>query len=192
MLYSFEDRTPTFVGNNYFIADSASVIGSVVIGNDVSILFNAVVRADNDIIEIGDGTNIQDGAVLHTDPGIPMKIGKNVTIAHNAMVHGCTVGDNSVIAIGAVVMNNAVIGKNCMIGAKALVLENQIIPDGSLVLGIPAKIKAQLSVEQIEQMKLFAEHYKEKINRFRSGLRVKEILWDNDMNTKKAIEEGRR
>ncbi len=172
MLYSFENRTPTFMGNHYFIADNASVIGSVIIGNNVSILFNAVVRADNDTIEIGDGTNIQDGAVLHTDPGIPMKIGKNVSIAHNAMLHGCTVGDNSVIAIGAVVMNNAVIGKNCMIGAKALVLENQIIPDGSLVLGVPGKIKAQLSVAQIEQMKLFAEHYIEKISRFKTGLKI--------------------
>jgi carbonic anhydrase/acetyltransferase-like protein (isoleucine patch superfamily) len=171
MLYSFEDRTPKFMGENYFIADSASVIGSVIIGNNVSILFNAVVRADNDSIEIGDGTNIQDGAVLHTDPGIPMRIGKNVTIAHSAMVHGCTIGDNSVIAIGAVVMNNAVIGKNCMIGAKALVLENQVIPDGSLVLGIPGKVKAQLSTEQIEQMKLFAAHYSEKIKRFRNGLK---------------------
>jgi carbonic anhydrase/acetyltransferase-like protein (isoleucine patch superfamily) len=172
MLYSFEDRIPTFMGDNYFIADSASVIGSVIIGNNVSILFNSVVRADNDTIEIGDGTNIQDGAVLHTDPGIPMRIGKNVTIAHNAMLHGCTVGDNSVIAIGAVVMNNVTIGKNCMIGAKALIPENQIIPDGSLVVGIPGKIKAQLSVEQIEQMKWFAVHYIEKINRFKTGLKI--------------------
>jgi carbonic anhydrase/acetyltransferase-like protein (isoleucine patch superfamily) len=175
MLYSFEERTPLVRGDNYFIADNATVIGSVIIGNHVSILFNAVVRADNDVIEIGDGTNIQDGAVLHTDPGIPMTIGKNVTIAHNAMLHGCTVGDNSVIAIGAVVMNNAVIGKNCMIGAKALVLENQVIPDGSLVLGIPAKIKASLSAEQIEQMKLFAEHYREKIPRFNKGLTAVEV-----------------
>ena len=172
MLYSFEDRTPKLMGDNYFIADSASVIGSVTIGNNVSILFNAVVRADNDSIEIGDGSNIQDGAVLHTDPGIPLSIGKNVTIAHNAMVHGCTIGDNSVIAMSAVVMNNAVIGKNCMIGAKALVLENQVIPDGSLVLGVPGKVKAQLSAEQIEQMKLFAEHYSEKIKCFKSGLKI--------------------
>lgn len=172
MLYSFEDRTPTFMGDNYFIADSASVIGSVIIGNNVSILFNSVVRADNDIIEIGDGTNIQDGAVLHTDPGIPMRIGKNVTIAHNTMLHGCTIGDNSVIAIGAIVMNNAVIGKNCMIGAKALVLENQTIPDGSLVLGIPGKVKTQLSAVQIEQMKIFSEHYSKKIQCFKNGLKI--------------------
>lgn len=172
MIYSFEDRSPKLLGKNYFIAPSADVIGAVTIGNDVSILFNAVIRADNDIIEIGNGTNIQDGAVLHTDASIPMKIGKNVTIAHHATLHGCTVGDNSVIAMNAVVMNNTIIGKNCMIGAKALVLENQIIPDNSLVLGSPGKVKRPLSEEEIEQMRWFAKHYIEKIKRFNEGLRV--------------------
>lgn len=172
MLYTFEGRTPKILAENYFIADSADVIGSVVIRNNVTILPNAVVRADNEVIDIGENTNIQDGAVLHTDPGIPMKIGQGVTIAHNAMLHGCTVGDNSVIAIGAVVMNHAVIGNNCIIGANALVLENQKIPDGSLVIGSPAKIKAQLSEKQIDQMKWFAQHYVEKIDRFKKGLKV--------------------
>lgn len=170
MLYSFENKVPKLLGNNYFIAESASVIGAVIIHNNVIILPNAVVRADNEIIEIGDNTNIQDGAVLHTDPDIPMKIGQNVTIAHNAMVHGRAVGDNSVIAIGAVVLSNAVIGNNCMIAANALVLENQIIPDGSLVMGT-GKIKAQLSEKQIAEMACFAQHYVEKIARFKKGLR---------------------
>ena len=110
MLYQFEDKVPIILAENYFIAYSAEVIGEVIINNNVTILPNAVVRADNDVIDIGENTNIQDGAVLHTDPGICMKIGKGVTIAHNAMLHGCTIGDNSVIAIGAVIMNNAVIG----------------------------------------------------------------------------------
>ena len=109
---------------------------------------------------------------MHTDPGICMKIGKGVTIAHNAMLHGCTIGDNSVIAIGAVIMNNAVIGNNCIIGTNTLVIENQIIPDGSLVIGSPGKIMAQLPDEKIEEMKWYAQHYVEKIQRFNTGLKV--------------------
>lgn len=171
MLYSFEDKIPKIIGENYFIAESADVIGAVIIHNNVIILPHAVVRADNAVIDIGENTNIQDGAVLHTDPGVPMKIGKSVTIAHNAMVHGCAVGDNSVIAINAVVLNNAVIGKNCFIAANALVLENQKIPDGSLVLGSPGKIKP-LSAEQIAEMQWMAEHYLEKIHRYKNGLKV--------------------
>lgn len=172
MLYAFENRTPKILAENYFIADSADVIGSVIIHNNVTILSNAVVRADNEVIDIDENTNIQDGAVLHTDPGIPMKIGKGVTIAHNAMLHGCTIGDNSVIAIGAIVMNNAIIGNNCIIGANALILENQKIPDGSLVIGSPGVVKAQLSKKQIEQMRWFATHYVEKIERFKNGLKI--------------------
>ena len=172
MLYQFEDKVPIILAENYFIADSAEVIGEVIINNNVTILPNAVVRADNDVIDIGENTNIQDGAVLHTDPGICMKIGKGVTIAHNAMLHGCTIGDNSVIVIGAVIMNNAVIGNNCIIGANTLVIENQIIPDGSLVIGSPGKIKAQLPEEKIEEMKWYAQHYVEKIQQFNTGLKV--------------------
>ncbi|MBV9576006.1 MAG: gamma carbonic anhydrase family protein [Gammaproteobacteria bacterium] len=171
MLYAFEEREPTLLGNNYYIADSATVIGSVIIENNVCILPGAVIRADNDLIHIGEGTNIQDGAVLHTDPGIPMLIGKGVTIAHHAMVHGCTIGDNSVIAIGAIVMNKAVIGKNCIIGAQALILENQKIPNGSLVVGSPGKIKKQLSDHEIEKLKLYSQHYVEKIAQYKNGLR---------------------
>jgi carbonic anhydrase/acetyltransferase-like protein (isoleucine patch superfamily) len=171
MIYSFKDRVPTIIGNNYFIAESADVIGSVIIHNNVAILFNAVVRADNDSIEIGENTNIQDGAVLHTDPEFPMKIGRNVTIGHNAMFHGCSIGDNSVIAIGAVVLSNAVIGKNCMIGANALVFENQKIPDNSLVIGT-GKIKTHLSEDQIKEMKKYSQHYLEKIYHFNKGLKI--------------------
>lgn len=171
MLYSFENREPKILGDNYFIAESADVIGSVVIHNNVIILSNAVIRADNDIIEIGENTNIQDGAILHTDPGFPMTIGRNVTIGHNAMVHGRSIGENSVIAIGAIVLSNAVIGKNCMIGANALVLENQMIPDGSLVIGT-GKIKSKLSEHQIEEMRKYSQHYLKKIHRFNEGLKI--------------------
>lgn len=172
MLYSFEDRSPQLLGDNIFIADQSSIIGSVIIQNDVCILPQVVIRADNDTIHISEGTNIQDGAILHTDPGIPMKIGKNVTVAHKAMLHGCTVGDGSVIGIGAIVLNNVVIGKNCMIGANALVLENMNIPDGSLVIGSPAKMKKQLTETEIANMKSFAQHYLDKVARYKKGLIV--------------------
>ncbi len=156
-LYSFEDTFPKFVGNNHYIANSADIIGAVIIHNNVIILFNAVVRGDNDVTEIGENTNIQDGVVLHTDPGCSMKIGKGVTIGHNAVFHGKSIGDNSVIAIGAVVLANTVIGKNCMIGANALVLENQEIPDGSLVIGT-GRIKSKLTENQIENLKKYSQH----------------------------------
>lgn len=170
MLYSFEDRIPTLLGEDIFIAESADVIGSVIIHNHVIILSQAVVRADNTTIEIGENTNIQDGAVLHTDPDRPMHIGRNVTIAHHAMVHACRVGDYSVVAIGAKLLNNAVIGKHCLIAANAMVLENQHIPDGSLVIGSPGKIKP-LSEQQITDMQWYAQHYLEKIHRYKKGLK---------------------
>ena len=171
MFYSFEDKEPKLLGNNYFIAESAIVIGAVIIHNNVIILPNAVIRADNAIIEIGENTNIQDGAVLHTDPDCPMKIGKGVTIGHNTVFHGKSIGDNSVIAIGAVVLSNAVIGRNCIIGANALVFENQEIPDGSLVIGT-GKIKSKLTESQIDDLKKYSQHYLEKIARYNKGIKL--------------------
>lgn len=171
MLYSFEEKVPKLLGNNYFIAENATVIGAVIIHNNVIILPNAVIRADNAIIEIGENTNIQDGAVLHTDPDCPMKIGKGVTIGHNAVFHGKGIGDNSVIAIGAVVLSNAVIGRDCIIGANALVLENQEIPDGSLVIGT-GRIKSKLTENQIEDLKKYSQHYLEKIARYKKGIKL--------------------
>ncbi|MEN9450324.1 MAG: hypothetical protein RJA83_938 [Pseudomonadota bacterium] len=170
MLYSFEDRHPTLLGEDIFIAESADVIGSVIIHNHVIILPHAVVRADNTAIEIGENTNIQDGAVLHTDPDMPMQVGRNVTIAHHAMVHARALGDYSVVAIGAKILNNAVIGKHCLIAANAMVLENQHIPDGSLVMGSPGKIKP-LSPQQITDMQWYAQHYVDKIHRYQKGLK---------------------
>jgi len=133
-MYKLGDRQPT-TSDNYYVAPGASVIGDVLFGLDVSVWFNAVVRADNDVIELGDGTNIQDGAVLHVDQGHPIKLGQRVTVGHNAMLHGCTVGDGSLIGINAVVLNDAQIGKHCLIGANALITEGMKISDGSLVLG---------------------------------------------------------
>jgi carbonic anhydrase/acetyltransferase-like protein (isoleucine patch superfamily) len=171
MLYSFEEKVPKLLGNNYFIAESAAVIGTVIIHNNVIILPSAVIRADNAIIEIGENTNIQDGAVLHTDPDCPMKIGKGVTIGHNAVFHGKSIGDNSVIAIGAVVLSNAVIGRNCIIGANALVFEKQEIPDGSLVIGT-GRIKSKLTESQIGDLKKYSQHYLEKIARYKKGIKL--------------------
>lgn len=171
MLYSFEDRVPKCLGDHYFIAASAEVIGSVIIHNNVMILPHAVVRGDNDVIEIGENTNIQDGVIIHTDSGCPMKIGKNVTIGHNAVFHGQCIGDHSVIGIGATVLANAIIGKNCMIGAQALVLENQEIPDNSLVIGV-GKVKSTLTQDQVENLKKYSLHYLEKIARYKKGLKL--------------------
>jgi carbonic anhydrase/acetyltransferase-like protein (isoleucine patch superfamily) len=170
MLYSFENKFPQLQGDNIFIADQACVIGSVVIENNVCILPHAVIRADNDTIYISAGTNIQDGAVLHTDAGIPLHIGKRVTLAHNSMLHGCSIGDGSVIGIGAIILNNVTIGKNCMVGANALVLENSHIPDGALVVGSPAKIKKQFTEKEIEEMQYYSQHYIDKISRYKKFL----------------------
>ncbi|MFC3908552.1 gamma carbonic anhydrase family protein [Legionella dresdenensis] len=170
MLYSFEERKPQINGSNIYIAEEACLIGSVIIENNVCILPYAVIRADNAEIYIGDGTNIQDGAIIHTDPHLVMKIGNNVTIAHKAMLHGCHIGDNTIVAIGATILNNTTIGKNCIIAANTLILENQTIPDNSFVAGSPGKIMRLVSEEEIKQMSSFSKHYIDKICRFKKSL----------------------
>ncbi len=169
MIYQYEDRVPT-LGKEVFIADSADVIGSVNLGDQVSVWFGAVIRGDTDIINIGAGTNVQDTAVIHTDPGIQVKIGCNITIGHCAMIHGCEIGDNSLIGINAVILNGAKIGKNCLIGANALVPEGMVIPDNSMVLGTPAKIVRQLDEKTIEILENSAAIYIEKAASFRTSL----------------------
>ena len=171
MIYSLGDRKVEIVGEDYFIADNATVIGSVVIHNDVSIWFNAVIRGDNDVITIGEGTNIQDGTVIHTDGGIPLNIGNGVTVGHQVMLHGCTIGDNSLIGINAVVLNNAKIGKNCIIGANCLITQGKEIPDNSMVLGSPGKIVREISPEEVEDLKHSAEHYIHNFKRFKKELK---------------------
>lgn len=168
-MYNLGDKKPT-VSSNYYVAPGATVIGDVHIGEDVSIWFSAVVRGDNDTIELGDGTNIQDGAVLHVDEGHPIKLHQRVTVGHNAMLHGCTVGDGSLIGINAVVLNDAVIGSHCLIGANALITEGMQIPDGSLVLGSPGKVIKQLDDKSLAMMEAGAQHYIDKIAIYRDGL----------------------
>ncbi|MGD1926130.1 MAG: gamma carbonic anhydrase family protein [Paracoccaceae bacterium] len=140
-LYRLGDHAPTVPKEGtYWIAPGAQVIGRVTLAEQVSIWFNAVLRGDNEPITIGKGSNVQDGAVFHTDPGFPLAIGADVTVGHMALLHGCTVGDGTLVGMGAMVMNGAKVGRNCLIGANALVTEGKEIPDGSMVLGQPGKI----------------------------------------------------
>jgi carbonic anhydrase/acetyltransferase-like protein (isoleucine patch superfamily) len=169
-IYQLNDQAPQ-VHDTAFVADSAQVIGHVKLGQDSSVWFGAVLRGDNEPMTIGPGTNIQDGSVLHSDHGYPLTLGANVTVGHKVVLHGCTVGDESLIGIGAVVLNGARIGKNCLVGAGALVTEGKEFPDGSMILGSPAKAVKQLSPEQIEGLRRSARSYVENANRFRAGLK---------------------
>ncbi|MGB0466216.1 MAG: gamma carbonic anhydrase family protein [Pontibacterium sp.] len=175
MIYSLAGQQVRLTGDEHFIADNATVIGNVELQDKTSIWFNVVIRGDNDPIIIGEGTNIQDGAVLHTDPGFSLTIGRNVTVGHQAMLHGCTVGDGSLIGIGAVVLNGAKIGKGCLVGAKALVPEGMEIPDYSLVVGAPAKVKRLLSDEQVKGLEANAAHYVENMRLFLNKLKVQSL-----------------
>lgn len=168
VLYRLGDRRVQLRGDEHFVAPNATVIGSVVLENRVSVWFNAVLRGDNEPIVIGEDSNIQDGSVLHTDPGYPLTIGRGVTVGHVAMLHGCTVGDHTLIGIKAVVLNGARIGANCIIGANTLVAEGKKIPDGSLVVGSPGRVIRPLSVEQREYLERIADSYVRKIRRYRS------------------------
>ena len=155
---AFRQIHPSIHGDA-FVADNATIIGAVTVGARASVWFNAVLRGDVEEIEIGDGTNIQDGAILHTDPGAPLRIGRNVTIGHGAVLHGCEVQDGSLVGIRAVVLDHAVIGRDCLIGANALITPRQRIPDRSLVLGSPGKIVRSLTNEEIEELRFAADHY---------------------------------
>jgi carbonic anhydrase/acetyltransferase-like protein (isoleucine patch superfamily) len=170
MIYNLADRKLEILGDNYFIADSASVIGSVVMHQNASIWFGAVLRGDNDVITIGENSNVQDLSVLHVDPGFPLTIGKNVTVGHKVMLHGCEIGDNSLVGINSVILNGAKIGKNCLIGANSLISENKVIPDGSLVMGSPGKVVKQLTEEQMKGLEMSALHYVENFKRYKRDL----------------------
>lgn len=172
MLYNLGDKKVEIRGDDYFVADNATVIGSVALENNVSVWFNAVIRGDNELITIGENSNIQDAAVLHTDPNIPLSLGKNVTVGHKVMLHGCTIGDNSLIGINSVILNGAKIGKNCLIGANSLIPEGKEIPDGSLVMGSPGKVIRELSVEQQEKLKMSADLYVQNFKRFKAELQA--------------------
>ena len=159
MIINLGDKKLKTADDNFWIAPNASVIGDVILERDTSIWFYAILRADNEPITIGEGSNVQDGAIIHTDPGYACNIGKKVTVGHMAMLHGCSIGDGSLIGIGSVVVNGAKIGKNCIIGSKALVTEGMDVPDGSMVLGIPGKIKKTLTEEEQSVVSLGADHY---------------------------------
>jgi len=171
MIFSLEDRRPDIRGEHY-VAENAMVIGSVVIERHVSVWFNTVIRGDNDLVTLGEGSNVQDGAVLHVDPGVPLTLGRRVTVGHMAMLHGCTIGDRSLIGIKAVVLNHAVIGRDCIIGANALVTEGKRIPDGSLVLGSPGRVVRALDERERAGLAEFADHYVANAARYRQGLRA--------------------
>ena len=172
MIYSLGERRPELAGDEHFIAENATVIGSVRLGHQSSIWFNVVVRGDNDWITIGEGSNVQDGSVLHTDPGIPLTIGKGVVVGHLVMLHGCNIGDNTLIGIKAIVMNGAKIGRNCIIGANTLIAENKEIPDGSLVLGSPGRIVRQLTPPEIQVITVSAQHYVQNAQRYLKSLKA--------------------
>ncbi len=172
MKYSLDGKAPELRGEGHFIAPNAAVIGNVILEAGASVWFSVVIRGDNEPIHIGAGSNIQDGTVCHSDPDFPLTIGENVTVGHNAMLHGCTIGDGTLVGINAVVLNGARIGKNCVIGANSLVPEGMEIPDGSLVMGVPARIKRELSAEQQELFSHNAAHYIENALRYNSGLEI--------------------
>ncbi len=169
-VYQLDDLNPN-IADSAWVADNAQVVGDVHMASDSSVWFSSVVRGDTATIRIGEGTNIQDGSVLHADVGIPLTIGKHVTVGHMVQLHGCTIGDESLIGIGAVVLNGAKIGKNCLVGAGSLVTEGKEFPDGSMILGSPAKVVRELSPEQIEGLRRSAQHYVNNKNRFKAGLK---------------------
>lgn len=173
MIYALGDRSPELEGDDHFIADNATIIGSVRLHDRASVWYNAVLRGDNDWLVVGERSNVQDGSVLHTDPGIELVIGSDVTIGHKVMLHGCRIGNNSLIGIGSTVLNNARIGNNCIVGAHALITENKEFPDGSLILGAPARIARELSDEEIAHIGWSADIYVKNAARFNATLEAR-------------------
>ncbi|MDP1980877.1 gamma carbonic anhydrase family protein [Undibacterium sp.] len=169
-IYQFGDLAPEIDASAY-IADSANIIGKVRIEANASIWFDVTIRGDNELITISENSNVQEGSILHTDPGYPMVIGKNVTVGHQAMLHGCTVGDGSLIGIQAVVLNGAKIGKNCLVGAGALVTEGKEFPDNSLIIGSPAKVVRTLSEADIAGLQRNANNYVKRGQAFKTQLK---------------------
>lgn len=169
MIYKLGELTPEIKGDCW-VAESATVVGQVCLENNSSVWFNAVLRGDAEKLTIGENSNVQDGSVLHADAGFPLVIGKNVTVGHKVMLHGCEIGEGSLIGINAVVLNGAKIGKNCLIGANSLISEGKVIPDGSLVMGSPGKVVKTLSEEQQKGLALSALHYVENSKRYKKEL----------------------
>ena len=172
-LYELDDvavKTPA--SGRYWVAPNAVLLGSVELCDDASVWFGAVLRGDNELIRVGERSNVQDGCVLHTDPGFPILLGKGVSIGHQSMIHGCTIGDGTLIGINSVVLNGAIIGKNCVIGANALITENKVIADGSMVMGSPGKVVRELRPDEIKFFNSFAENYAARARRYKVELKI--------------------
>ncbi len=171
MIFSLGDKAVEFKGGGHFIAPNATLIGSVVLDDHSSVWFNVVIRADNDTITVGPRSNVQDGSVLHTDASFKLEIGEGVTIGHKAMLHGCKIGDYSLIGINSVILNGAKIGRHCLIGANTLIPEGAVIPDGSLVMGSPGRVKRPLSDMEKKVLELSAAHYVHNADRYNKHLK---------------------
>ncbi len=169
MIYALDGVAPE-IADDTWVAPDANVIGRVVLEGGASVWFGCTLRGDNEKIRVGAGSNVQENCVFHTDPGCPLSIGENCTIGHKAMLHGCTIGDGSLIGMGATVLNGAKVGKGCLIGANALVTEGKEIPDYSLVMGAPGKVVRTLDEAAVQQLLASAEHYRQNMRRFRAGL----------------------
>jgi len=170
MIYQLENRVPV-LKEGVWVADNATVIGSVVLEAHSSVWFNCVLRGDNDVITVGENTNVQDGSILHTDAGIKLTIGRDCTIGHQVMLHGCEIGDNTLIGIQSIVLNGARIGRNSIVGAGSLVPEGREYPDGVLILGSPAVVKRELKPAEYALMTYGAKHYVQNVQRYRTQLR---------------------
>jgi carbonic anhydrase/acetyltransferase-like protein (isoleucine patch superfamily) len=172
MFYTLGERSVQTATDRWYVAPGARLIGSVRLGHEASVWFNAVIRADNDLIEIGDGANVQDGTVMHTDPGLPLVLGARVTVGHMAFLHGCTVAEESMIANGAMVLDAARIGRHCLIAAGALVPPGKVIPDGVVVMGSPGRIVREVSERDLARIRRAAESYRTRAAVYREQLRV--------------------
>ena len=173
MIHSFKDTHPK-IHSSAWVTESAQVIGDVVIGEESSVWFNAVLRGDNETITVGEGSNVQDGSVLHTDPGLPLEIGANCTIGHMLMLHGCTIKDGSLVGIGSTILNGSVIGEECLVGAHALIPEGKVIPPRSLVLGAPGKVVRELTDVDIANIQRGVANYQKNWKRFAAGMKSQE------------------
>ena len=172
MKYSLGNDIVQVHRDGNWIAPNAALIGQVIMGKDASVWFNATLRGDNEPITIGECSNVQDGCVLHTDPGFPLVLGPNVTVGHLVMLHGCTIGAGSLIGIGAVILNGAIIGENCLIGAGSLIPEGKVIPPNSLVMGQPGQVKRQLNNDDMQQLAQASEHYVIKAQKYMESFRI--------------------
>ena len=169
-LYSLNNISPSLPKGDFWISETAQIIGNVVIGNNTSIWFGAVIRGDNEPIVIGDNTNIQENTVIHVDKGADVNIGSGCTIGHKAIIHGCTIGNNTLVGMGTIILNNSYIGNNCLVGAGSLITEGKTFPDKTLIMGSPAKVIRNLTEEEIEQNKLSANHYIDNFKEFKNKL----------------------